>query len=139
MAPTRVHSIILVLAVIVAVGCVSSTSTGPDDWSRSYLVGYERVFEAVLDTLEERDFYLVEVDGDEGEVRADASARRGEDVTLMVHVDERRSGVRVEVMARGANVPDGRAPARLSAVVGEFLRALDARIGGRVGQPTPHP
>jgi len=134
-----VRSAALILTMISVAGCVSSTPTGPDDWSRSYLVPYERTVESVLDALEAIDFYLVEVDGDQGKIRADASVRRGEDITLLVRVDERGSGVRVDVMARGANLPDGRASARLSAVVGEFLRAVDARIEGRAGQPTPHP
>ena len=99
-----------------------------DGWSRTYLSSYEDVFTAVLDSLEDIDFYLVETDEVRGRVEAASSASRGGDVMLLVDVDDRGTSVRVEVMARDAAAQDDRAPTRMRAVVAELLRNLDARL-----------
>jgi hypothetical protein len=122
----------LVLVVALATGgCTAGVGRDPGDWSRSYVSTYDRVFEAALDSLEEIDFYLDTVEKDRGRIHAEASVRRGDEVTLIVHVDERPSEVRVDVMARGIDAEDGMAPGRTSAVVFEFLRNLDERLEGR--------
>jgi hypothetical protein len=112
-------------------GCATGSGLPADDWSRLYVSTYERVFEAALDSLEGNDFYLDTVDEERGRIHAEASVRRGGDVTLIVQVEERPSGIRVDVMARSPDARDGRKPDRMSAVVLEFLRDLDARLEGR--------
>ena len=137
MTPARTAAaVLLALTVLVLGGC--SSSAGGGDWSRTYLRPFDRVFEATLDSLEAVDFYLVEADAERGEVRADSSVRWGEDITLLVRVEERRNGVVVDVMARGVDVPNGFAPARFDTVVGEYLRELDSRLEGRTGDMEPH-
>ncbi|MEE4273236.1 MAG: hypothetical protein V2I67_16295 [Thermoanaerobaculales bacterium] len=137
MIPLRTAAAVLLTLTVVCVAACSS-SAGIGDWSRTYLRPFDRVFEAALDSLERMDFLLVETDAVRGEIRADSSARRGADTTLVIQVDERASGVSVDVMARGAGVPDGRAPVGLNAAVGEFLRELDARLEGRTGESDSH-
>jgi len=118
----------LAAALLVLTACGSAGGGPADDWSRTYLSSYEEVFTAVLDSLEDIDFYLVETDEARGRVEAASSARRGGDVMLLVDVDDRGTSVRVEVMARDAAAQNDRAPTRMRAVVAELLRNLDARL-----------
>lgn len=120
----------ILVAALAAGGCASS-APAEDDWSRSYVSSFERVFEAALASLEANDFYLDSVDAEGGRIRARSSARRGDEVTLVVRVEERSPAVRVDVMAQGATAVDGRAPTSMSAAVDQFLNGLDDRLQGR--------
>ena len=135
-AVASVHSpgrlLLMVLAVSVAGGCLSGGGESVDDWSRSYLSTYDRVFEAALDAVEDSGFYLDTVDEERGRIRAEASARRGDEMSLIIDVGQRADRIRVDVMAQGAAAQDGRGPGPIAPVVAEYLRNLDARLEGRL-------
>ena len=131
MAETRVWAGLLLTVIIASVACTSGVGAPAGEWSRGYLAAYDRVFASALDSLEEMDFYLVEIDERRGEIRADASVRRGREMTLLVRVEDRPSGVRVDVMAQSPNAEDHSAAKMMSAVVTEFLGNLDIRLEGR--------
>jgi hypothetical protein len=124
---------LVIAAVSVVASCTAGSGVAVDDWSRSYRAGFDRVFEAVLDTLEESEYYLDTVDKESGRVRAESSARRRDlEVTLIVDVEEREGRVRVDVMARSSGGDQPEASGRMSGVVREFLSGLDSRLEGRV-------
>lgn len=133
MGARRIRGAVSALLVVIgsAAGC-STRGGAPDDWSRSYLSTPERVFAAALDALEDSGFYLDEVDEASGRIRAESSVRRGDEVTLFVDVAKRRDRIRVDVMASSASAREGAGPGPMTAVVREFLSALDARLEGRV-------
>lgn len=126
----RVSAAILIAGV--AVGCVGSGGVTGEDWSRTYLQPYDRVFEAVLDALEASGFYLDTVDEERGRVRAEPSTERDDRVTLVVEVALRGDRVRVDALAQSPELADGFGSTLAGAAVRDFLRDLDARLGGRV-------
>lgn len=127
---TRAPAAMLMLVVALA-GCTSAGGGGTDDWSRSYLSTRSTVFEAALDALEGEDFYLDSVDEGRGRVTASSSARRGDDLTLIVEVDEDAGGIRVDVMARSPQLREGGRTVAVDAAVRGFFRRLDAGLEGR--------
>jgi hypothetical protein len=116
----------------VAAGCAGSGGVTGEDWSRTYLQPYDRVFEAVLDALEASGFYLDTVDEERGRVRAEPSTERDDRVTLVVEVALRGDRVRVDALAQSPELADGFGSGLAAAAVRDFLRDLDARLGGRV-------
>jgi hypothetical protein len=90
-----------------------------------------RVFEAVLDALEGEGFYLDTVDAGRGRASASSSARRGDDLTLIVQLDEHGGQVQVDVMVRSRQLREGGRLVAVDAAVRDFFRRLDADLEGR--------
>lgn len=90
-----------------------------------------RVFAAVLNALEGEGFYLDTVDAGRGRASAVSSARRGDDLTLIVQLDEHDGQVRVDVMIRSRQLREGGRPVAVDAAVRNFFRRLDADLEGR--------
>jgi len=129
----RHRSAAVALLVVALGGCASAGGGGTDDWSRSYLSTRDRVFQAALDALEGEGFYLDAVDPGQGRVSASSSARRGDDLTLIVEVGEHAGRIRVDVMARSQQLREGSRTVAVDAAVRDFFRRLDADLEGRAG------
>ena len=124
--PKMIVSLILAVALF---GCTSSTDSA-DSWSESYLSPYDRVFDAVVDVLED-DGYLVEANRETGRITADPSrSSRGLSPELAVRVFEKDERVRVDVQTRaGVNqsVTQGR---QIETSIVEFFHELELRLQG---------
>ncbi len=116
------------LAVAIA-GCTTSTDSS-DSWSESYLAPYDRVFDAVVDVLEDGN-YLVEANRENGKITAEPSrSSRGLSPELAVRVFEKAERIRVDVQTRaGANqsVTQGR---QIETSIVEFFHELELRLQG---------
>jgi hypothetical protein len=129
----RTRSIFAVCWFCLAVtACTSAPDAALDDWSRTYVADQDRVFEALLDALEDSGFLVEEVDRGRGRVAARASTRRGGDTSLIVRVQQKVDRVRVDVMAGDPGAADGLGSRSMAPAVSEVLRELDARLEGRV-------
>jgi len=121
--------IVPVGAAMVLFGCTSSTDSA-DSWSESYLAPYERVFDAVVDVLEDEG-YLVEANREAGKIRAEPPrSSRGSSPELAVKVFEKAGQIRVDVQTRaGANqsVTRGR---QIETSIVEFFHELGLRVQG---------
>jgi len=122
----------LIVPLILAValfGCTSATDSA-DSWSESYLAPYDRVFDAVVDVLEDED-YLVEANRETGKIKAEPSrSSRGLSPELAVKVFEKAGQIRVDVQTRaGANqsVTQGR---QIETSIVEFFHELELRMQG---------
>ena len=120
--------VVVGLAVAMA-GCTTSTDSS-DSWSESYLAPYDRVFDAVVDVLEDGD-YLVEANRESGKITAEPSRNsRGLSPELAVKVFEKAERVRVDVQTRaGVNesVTRGR---QIETSIIEFFHELELRLQG---------
>ena len=97
----KIHRTLIVtmIAAVVPIGCTTASDSS-DSWSESYLAPYDRVFNAVVDVLEDRD-YLVEASPETGKITAEPSrSSRGLSPELAVRVFEKAGRVRVDVQTR---------------------------------------
>lgn len=127
----KIHRTLIVtmIAAVVPIGCTTASDSS-DSWSESYLAPYDRVFNAVVDVLEDRD-YLVEASPETGKITAEPSrSSRGLSPELAVRVFEKAGRVRVDVQTRaGANqsVTQGR---QIETSILEFFHELELRLQG---------
>jgi hypothetical protein len=124
------RNLIVPLGVAIAMlGCTTSTGSS-DSWSESYLAPIDRVFDAVVDVLEDEG-YLVETKREVGKITAEPSrSSRGLSPSLAVKVVEKAGQVRVDVQTRaGVNqsVTQGR---QIEASIVEFFHELELRMQG---------
>jgi hypothetical protein len=119
------------LLLLIAFGGCASGGAGADDWSRSYLSSPDSVLQAVLDALEGEGFHLDAVDAGRGRVSASSSARRGDDLSLIVQIEQHGGRIRVDVMARSQQLREGGRTAAVDAAVRSFFRRLDTDLEGR--------
>ena len=122
----------LVLALVAActlVGCATSSDPG-DSWSESYVGPFDRVYEAVIDVLEDED-YLVEADRAAGKVTAQPSrSRRNQTAPLVVRVVQKSERIRVDVQARSSFEDSIARSSRVETSVLEFFHELELRLQG---------
>jgi len=126
-----IRSGIAVLTAGAAFLPLSACTSGGDSsssWSRSYLAQRDRVIDAVVDVLEDED-YLVDLNRDAGRIDARPSRERtGRRTTLLVHVEEKKGRVRVDVQTRSQMDGDLSSGRLDEAPVLEFLHELDVRM-----------
>jgi hypothetical protein len=103
------------------VACGSVSRVDDSGWSRTYSAGFDSVWAAAEQVLEEQGFEMVDVDGPAGRIRAAARA-----VELELHLIAGNETVRIDVLAAGAmdGPPD---PRRFDSVVTTVLQEV-ARV-----------
>jgi len=122
------------VTVVTVLGC-SSTPVDLDrggDWSRSYVLPYDRVWEAVKASLSKAGYWIEEEHRERGLVRAESTREPAyRAVVLVVRVDQREEEVRVNVQASGGGVDPASEIGRFERAVNEFLDELDGRLRQR--------
>jgi hypothetical protein len=122
----------VVVVVLFAIGCqaTSGSSASGDDWSRSFVLPYDRVWTAVVRSLSSSGYILDEQDPGQGRIRAESVADPAyRAVVLDVRVDQRGETVRVDVQASGGGVGSPGEIGILDRAVTEFLEELDELLG----------
>ena len=122
----------VVVVALFAIGCTaaSGSSAGRDDWSRSFVMPYDRVWVAVVRSLPKAGYIIVEENRGQGRVRAEAAAEPAyRAVVLDVRVDQRGEVVGVDVQASGGGVGSPGEIGILDRAVTEFLEELDELLG----------
>ena len=116
------------LAILLA-SCASDGRL-PDGWSRTYLASFDKVFDAVIDVLEEED-YLVDDDREKGHISAEPSRSKGSGfAALEVVVSQTGARVRVDVLARTGAAYATMTSTPSEAAVLEFFHELEVRLRG---------
>jgi hypothetical protein len=109
--------------------CATSSDPG-DSWSESYVGPFDRVFEAVLDVLEDED-YLVEADRAAGKVTAQPSrSKQNRTAPFVVRVFEKSGRIRVDVQVRSTFEDSLARSSRVETSVLEFFHELELRLHG---------
>ena len=117
-------------------GCAHTYNMPEAERSRSYQADPERVWEAALASVDDIGLALVETEEEHGRIRARAGASiwdlKGH--VLQVVVREVGDGrVRVDANAETVSEDSEIDFGRSGRIVRDYLRALDARLAGRVG------
>lgn len=95
----------------------------------------ERVFETVLEVLEDEGYY-VDVDAESGLIEAEPeAAARARKPVLAVRVAVKANRTVVDVQTRSGASPTQMVSKRTDAAVLELLHALDRRLQGIGGNP----
>ncbi len=120
------------VVVATAAGCSAVTAglvTG-GEWSRSYVLPYERVRTAVVASLSNCGYTIVE--DERGRIEAESAADPAyRAVVLIVRVDQREEAVTVDVQASGGGAGAPADNRHLDRAVTEFLDELDDRLRQR--------
>jgi hypothetical protein len=127
----RAPFIVLSAAVlaVASFGCASSGTVTEADWSRSYASSWDRVWQALLDTLAEGDYVVESEDAERGRVRiVTGSDRSYRGTTLVVQLSQRGEMVIVSVQGGGGSVGGAADYQRIERIVLEFLHDLDATL-----------
>lgn len=131
-APVAFSGVITLAAGIfflISVACTSSEEAS-SSWSRTYLAPRDKVIDTVVDVLED-EHYLVEADRQSGKIEALPSREQtGRRAHLVVRIEERKDGVRVDVQTRSQMEVDLRARQLDEGPVLEFFHELDLRMQG---------
>jgi hypothetical protein len=119
-----------------ATGCAHTYGMPEAERSRSYRTDATSVWEAALASVDDVGLALVEAEVEHGRIRARAGASiwdlRGH--VLFVVVRELEEGrIRVDANAESASEDEPIDFGRSGRIVRDYLNALDARLGGRVG------
>ena len=127
----KIHFRVVFAVVVVGAlaGCATSSDPG-DSWSESYIGPFDRVFDAVVDALEDEG-YFVEADRATGRISAEPSrSKRNQSTTLVVRVVEKSERIRVDVQARSGFEESVARGSRVEASVLEFFHELELRLQG---------
>ena len=122
----------VVVVGLSAIGCsaTSAVLASGDDWSRSYVLPYDRVWRAVVRSLSSTGYVIDEEDREQGRIRAESAADPAYRAVVMdVRVDQRGEVVRVDVQASGGTVNSPGEIGLLDRAVTEFLDELDRAVG----------
>jgi hypothetical protein len=119
----------LVVLVILFASCASS-GDDPDSWSRTYFAPRDDVIEAVIDVLEDDD-YFVDADREEGRIVAEPPRSAGNLAALVVNVRRKGDRVLVDVLARPGSSYSTMASRPAESAVLEFFHELGLRLEGR--------
>jgi hypothetical protein len=122
----------LVVVGLSAIGCsaTSEVLANGDDWSRSYVLPYDRVWRAVVWSLSSTGYIIDEEDREQGRIRAESAADPAyRAVVLDVRIDQRGEVVRVALQASGGTVNSPGEIGLLDRAVTEFLDELDRALG----------
>jgi hypothetical protein len=122
--------LVLVLAATCGlIGCATSSDPG-DSWSESYVGPFDRVFDAVIDVLEDED-YLVEADRGAGKVTAQPSrSKRIQTAPFVIRVFEKSERIWVDVQVRSTFEDSMARSSRVATSVLEFFHELELRLQG---------
>jgi len=122
------HISTLVIACAVA-GCASSTDS-PDSWSESYLAPVDRVFDAVIDVLEDEG-YRVNENREAGRITAEPSRNRGGlSPSIAVKVVTKGGRVLVDVQTRAGITDSATRGGQVEVQIVEFFHELELRLQG---------
>jgi len=128
-------SALAALALLLA-GCANTYHLPEADRSRSYQTDLAAVWEAALASVDDAGLALVETEQEHGRIRARAgwSIWDLKGHMLQVVIREVEPGrVRVDANAEAVSEDSDIDFGRSSRIVRDYLQALDARLGGRVG------
>jgi len=118
------------LGALLFLSACTSGGDASSSWSRSYLAPRDKVIDTVIEVLEDEQ-YLVDVNREAGRIEARPSrSKAGRKVHLMIRIDERKSGVVVDVQSRSGMDGDLRSVRLDQAPVLELLHELDLRMQG---------
>lgn len=110
-------------------GCASSTDSA-DSWSESYFASVDRVFDAVIDVLEDDD-YLIDEDRTTGRITAEPSRNsRGLSPSLAIKVVAKEERVLVDVQTRAGINDSVTRGSQIEVRIVEFFHELDLRLQG---------
>jgi hypothetical protein len=127
----RIPVIVLGVAAlaVASFGCASGGTVTEADWSRSYAFTWDRVWQAVLDTLDEGDYVVESKDAERGRARiVTGSDRSYRGTTLVVQLSQRGEVVIVSVQGGGGTVGGVADYQRVERIVLDFLHDLDATL-----------
>jgi hypothetical protein len=125
------RSLLIVGLLVLVAGCSTSGTPTHEDWSRSYVRPFDRVWTESVEALDDLDFYLETEDRERGVIRAESRSKREYGaVVLDIRITSRGEVVLVDVKAAGGPMDSPALFARFDETVSEFLLELDARLRG---------
>lgn len=125
----HVNLVLALVAACMLAGCATSSDPG-DSWSESYVGPFDRVFEAVIDVLEDEG-YLVEAERAAGKITAEPSrSKRNQTAPLVVRVVQKSERIRVDVQVRSSFEDSIARSSRVETSVLEFFHELELRLQG---------
>ena len=113
--------------------CLISCTTsggGSDTWSRTYLAPRDKVVEAVVDVLEDSDYY-VDADRERGRIVAEPPRSAGDLAALVVNVRRKGDRILVDVLTRSEASYSRMTSRSTESAVLEFFHELGLRLEGR--------